>query len=120
MYFEEDPFDRWCRLLVAFMVKWVRVTELVVWILIQHLKIQGSYWLAVATFRIKGLGLTVYYRCIGPLLVECGLKKASTFAEVEARRLQLIAKFGYDIPRPTDLEEGLRQEQMSAKTEEVR
>ena len=115
MYFEEDPLDRWCRLLVAFMVKWVYVTELAVWTLVQYLEIQGSYaWLQLTNIMWR-VGILIYYRSISPLLVECGLKKVPTFAEVEARRLQLIAKFGYDIPRPADLEEGLREEQMTSR-----
>ena len=111
MYFEEDPFDRWCRLLVAFMVKWVRVTELAVWILVQYLAIQGRY----AWLQMWRVGSLIYCRSISLLLMECGLKKVPTFAEVEARRLQLIAEYGYDIPRPADLEEGLRQEQMASQ-----
>ena len=112
MYFEEDPFDRCCRLLVAYMVLMVRMTELVVWDFIQHLKIQGSYWLAIAWLRMRRVGKIIYYRSISPLLMECGLKKVPTWAEIEAYRLQLVAKSGYDIPRPAALEEGLRQEQM--------
>ena len=112
MFFEEDPFDRWCRLLVVYIVLMERMTELIVWDFIQHLKIQGSYWLAIAWLRMRKLGKIIYHRYICPLLMECGLKKVPTWADREARRLLLVAKSGYDIPRPPALEEGLRQEQI--------
>lgn len=107
MYFEEDPFDRWCRLLVAFMVMMVHMAELVVWDLARCLKVQVGYRLAIVWLRACFLGK----KYIGLLLVLYGLKEAPTWTEVEAYRLQVIAKIGRDIPRSPDLEEGLRQEQ---------
>ena len=112
MFFEEDPFDRWCRLLVAFVILMERMAELIVWELIQRLKLKVGYPLVIAGLRVRFLGQTIYHRYICVLLMMCGLKKVPTWTDIEARRLRLVAKSGYDIPRPRELEEGLRQEQM--------
>lgn len=117
MFFEEDPFDRWCRLLVAFLCIVTHTTEITVLSLFQRLKILGRHHLVIAWIRTSSWSFSWYKRYVCVPLMFCGLMKVPTWTEVEAYRLRLTAKSGHELPRPTELEEGLRQEQRRQKND---
>ncbi len=111
--FEEDPFDRWCRIIFALIIFVTGMTELIIRHQFRLLTIRGRYLLVVVWLRTRSLCFTVYRKHICLPLMFCGFMKVPTWTEVEAYRLRLIAQSGYDLPRPLDLEEGLLEERLS-------
>ena len=110
MFFDEDPFDRFCRVVTAFMILAARMTEITVWSMFQRLTILGRYYVRVCWRRAHFWCISWYRRYICTLLMIIGLMQVPTWTEIEAYRLQMSARSGQDIPRPPQLEEGLKQE----------
>jgi hypothetical protein len=111
--YNEDPFDQFCRQLVAF----VCFVGTVLWyepqILLLKLKYGFKYlWLSLE----RSLFIPLRYKTrrlwtrITVWLMLNGLMRTPTWTEIEAMRLRVVAQ-GTDIPRWRELEEGLRREQ---------
>jgi polyferredoxin len=113
--FEEDPFDRFCRIIMACMVFITHMTELIIRLSIQWLAIKIKYLLVFTWLRTHSFCFTLYHRYFYLWLVFLGFKKPLSWTEIEAFRLKVIAQGGKDIPLSPDLEEGLRQEQEQLK-----
>jgi hypothetical protein len=118
MMMNDDPFDRFCvfvTLMVVLMVSTVTLALQEVWIRVRHccelswLRIKYAW--NILRLRANGAWTHLYYEHIRVRLELLDLVKPLTWADVEAYRLKLVAKSGYDIPRTPDLEEGLRREQ---------
>ncbi len=121
--FEEDPFDRWCRSVVELCVLVILLLESS----IQQQWFRLVYSLSILGLRVRHLLFALwkrgsflcfafYRRFICLPLMLCGLMKVPTWAEIEAHRLQMIARTGIDVLRPAELERGLEQEQMMQQT----
>jgi hypothetical protein len=118
MFFDEDPLDRVCRLIVVFLFCVEQVLEVTtmwalrfVWYRLLILKIVIVGRLRIAGRRLGFLFTALYWRHLRVWLVLAGLKPRLTWADVEAHWLQLSARSGIDLPRPPELEAGLQQEQ---------
>ena len=112
MFFEEDPLDRWCCCIVAYSILVTRLAEIHIRFLFQRLAIRGRHLLFVAWKRTYLLGYTIYRRFICVPLMLFGVMRVPTWTEVEAFRVRLSTQSGIDLPRPPELEEGLKHEQM--------
>jgi hypothetical protein len=112
MFFEEDPLDRWCRCILAYGMLVARLAEIRIRFLFQRLAIRGRHLLFIARKRTYLLGYTIYRRYICVPLMLFGVMRVPTWTEVEAYRVRLSTRSGFDLPRPPELEEGLKQEQM--------
>lgn len=115
--FDLDPVDYLCILIVDTMTRLARLVGLILmyvlwmaWRRLQLCTIRLRGWSKIAGLRLRQLGSYVYWKHINVRLVANGLQRELTWAEIEERRLQAIARTGVDIPRPPELEEGLRQE----------
>jgi hypothetical protein len=115
----EDPFDRWCRNLLELGYLATMLVELLArrWcrrllLYIHIFALYGRHFLFVVWCKVRSFFYTWYRRHLCQWLMVCGLMKVPTWTEVEAYRLQISARSGVDIPRPLELENGLRQERM--------
>jgi hypothetical protein len=112
-----DPVDYMCYLIVDTLTRFARLVELVLkyllWQLWSCARLAARrvwYWITIAGLRSQQIGSHVYWKHIHRWLVISGFQRELTWAEIEDRRLQAIARTGVDIPRPLALEAGLRQE----------
>src|SRR5215472_9248740 len=115
--FDIDPVDYLCILIVDILTRFARLVELVLkyllwmtWYRVRLGAIVCQGWIAIAGLRLQQIGSHVYWKHIHVWLVVSGFQRELTWAEIEERRLQAIARTGVDIPQPPALEAGLKQE----------
>ena len=118
--YNEDPFDQFCRMLAAF----VCFVGTILWYGPQFLLLELKYslkqlWLSLKRFLFIPLRYKMHLLLtrITVWLMLYGFVRTPTWAEIEERRLQVIAQ-GADLPRWRELEEGLRQEQQQELAEQ--
>jgi hypothetical protein len=112
-----DPFDRFCYLLVSLIAYASYLLEVgckLLWIDAKYAAIfawlrVGRAWLRVR-YAWKLFYLQQVWRRVNFWLMLLGFKRVPMWAEIEQRRLEISAQLGYEIPRPPELEEGLRRE----------
>jgi hypothetical protein len=114
--FDIDPVGYLCLLIVDTLTRFARLVELVLtyllwmaWRRLQLCAIRLRGLSTIAGLRLQQLGSHVYWKHINAWLVANGLRRELTWAEIEERRLQAIARTGVDIPRPPELEAGLKR-----------
>ena len=112
-----DPVDYLCMLIVDTLTRFACLIELVLtylfwmaWYRVRLCAIVCQGWISMVGLRLQCLCSHVYWKHIHVWLVVNGFQRELTWAEIEERRLQAIARTGVEIPRPPALEERLRQE----------
>jgi len=102
--FEEDPCDRFCRIVLAWIIFVERTIEIDLWYLWRRslLKAQSV---------VKRLWIQLYHRRISPALMFVGLKRIPSWTELEEKVKRLEAQTGQPFPRTAAHSEGLKQEQ---------
>lgn len=108
--FEEDPFDRFCRLVLVWITFAERTIEIESW----HL---WRRTLMKAQSVVKRLWIQLYHRRISPALMFVGLKRIPTWTELEEKVKRLEAQTGKPFPRTSAHIEGLKQEQTKKEGE---
>lgn len=102
--YQEDPFDRFSRIVLAWIIFAERTIALEFW----HL---WRRFLITAQSVVKRLWIQLYHRLISPALMFVGLKRIPTWAELEENVKQLEAQIGKPIARTAAHIEGLKREQ---------
>jgi hypothetical protein len=108
--FEEDQFDRFCRIVLAWIIFAERTIEIEFWHLWRRSLIK-------AQSVVKRLWITLYHRLISPALMFVGLKRIPSWTELEENVKRLEAQTGRPFPRTAAHIEGLKHEQAKKESE---
>jgi len=113
--YQEDPLDRWSRIILAWMTWAETIIEIDLWYLWRTLCIEvGHLWRMVymkINHLARRLWIELYYNLISPTLMHTGLKRIPSWTELEADIKQLEAQTGQPFPRTAAHIEGLKREQ---------
>jgi hypothetical protein len=102
--YQEDPLDRFSRLVLAWMIFTERTIEIESWHLWRMSYIKVKY-------AVRRLWIELYYHFISPTLMFIGLKRTPSWTEIEEEVKELEAETGQPFPRTAAHIEGLKREQ---------
>jgi len=113
--YQENPLDRWSRIILAWMVWAERIIEIDLWYLWRTWCIEVGHLWRLSLIKAQSLGgrfwIELYYDLISPTLMLIGLKRVPTWAELEEQIQQLERQTGKSFPRTPAHIAGLEREQ---------